>query len=76
MSHPLPALALLRKRKARPEDAGKIEALIERMHELHIAAVQGAEFIDYLLTHAPEQPDENRTLRRLRRAAAALERPL
>ncbi|CAD7741107.1 hypothetical protein LMG31884_47290 (plasmid) [Xanthomonas hydrangeae] len=76
MSHQLPAMALLRRRKANPADAEKVEDLIKRMQELHVAAIQGAEFIDYLLTHAPELPDENRTLRRLRRAAAALERPL
>jgi hypothetical protein len=40
--------------------------------ELIQAAKQGQEFIEYLLTHAPELPDENNTVRRLRAALSRI----
>ncbi|MCF3643313.1 hypothetical protein LXM94_25500 [Rhizobium sp. TRM95111] len=63
-------LAVLRRIHAQHsgQDAGELNRAIENFAELIAAARQAELFVVYLLTHAPELPDENRTVRRLRAA--------
>jgi hypothetical protein len=72
----LPTLARLRRPPASRCDAGQLAIIADRLQELYIASLQGAELIDHLLSASPDRANQVRTLRRLRRAAAALERPL
>lgn len=76
MTPALLALAPLQSRRGSPAEAQQDLALIQRVQELYTANVQGAALIEHLLSQSEACTSASRTLRRLRRAAAAIERPL
>lgn len=72
-----PALAaltpLLQQRRNTAQDAQQIAELARRVEELTRAAQAGAAALEH---YAPSLPPQDRTARRIRRAVAALQRPL
>lgn len=71
---PLPVLApLLQQRHSAACDAQRLAELARRVEELTRAAQAGADVLEH---YASSLPSQDRTARRIRRAVAALHRPL